>query len=160
VNGYVLTVERLIEATPEAIFAVLSNTGKHSLIDGSGMLQGTAQNVDEYLTLGSSFGMKMKLGVRYKTESRVVEFEDNRRIAWETGPTGTWGRFLGGRIWSYDLERAEGGTLVRESWDITADHQRSLLKLGGIFSGKTKRDMERTLARLDSLVSQPSVDRD
>ncbi len=155
-NGYVLTVERLIDAPPEAIFAILSNTGKHSLIDGSGMLQGTAQGVDEYLALGSSFGMKMKLGVRYKTESRVVEFEENRRIAWQTGPTGTWGRFLGGRVWGYELEPTTDGTLVRERWDITTDHQRSLLKLGGIYSRKTERDMERTLARLDSLVSQPS----
>ena len=33
------------------------------------------------------------------------------------------------------------------------DHQRVLFKLGGIYSSKTRRDMERTLARLDALVT-------
>ncbi len=152
-DGYVLTVERLIGASPETIFAVLSNSAMHSQIDGSGMLQGTPEGVADHLELGSAFGMNMKMGVRYKTESRVVEFEDNRLIAWKTGPTGKWGRFVAGRIWRYELETTGEDTLVRESWDITADHQRVLLKLGGIWSGKTRRDMERTLARLDSVVS-------
>jgi uncharacterized protein YndB with AHSA1/START domain len=154
VKGYVLSVERVISAPPEAIFEVLSNAGRHSSIDGSGMLQGNSSEADEYLALGSTFGMGMKMGgVRYRTESRVVEFEANRRLAWQTGPSGAWGRYVAGRIWRYELEPTEGGTLVRESWDITSDHQRVLLKLGGIYSGKTRRDMERTLARLDSVVT-------
>ena len=156
-DGYVLTVERMIGAPPERIFAILSNSGRHSLIDGSGMLQGTPEGVDDHLALGSTFGMKMKLGVRYKTESRVVEFEDNRRIAWRTGPSGSLGRFVAGRIWRYELDQVGEGTLVRESWDITGDHQRVLLKLGGIYSGKTKRDMERTLARLESIVTDATT---
>lgn len=133
---------------------MLSNAGRHSSIDGSGMLQGTSSEADESLVLGSKFGMGMKMGgIRYQTESRVVEFEVNRRLAWQTGPSGKWGRYVAGRIWRYELEPTEGGTLVRESWDITSDHQRVLLKLGGIYSGKTRRDMERTLARLDSVVT-------
>lgn len=157
-KGYVLTVERTIAASPEAIFAVLSNVGRHSSIDGSGMLQGAASETDELLTLGSTFRMGMKMtGVRYQTESRVVEFEVNRLIAWQTGPSGTLGKYVAGRIWRYELAPVEGGTLVRESWDITADHQRVLLKLGGIYSGKTRRDMERTLARLDSVATTAGV---
>lgn len=153
-KGYLLSVERVISAPPEAIFDVLSNAGRHSSIDGSGMLQGTSSEADESLVLGSKFGMGMKMGgIRYQTESRVVEFEVNRRLAWQTGPSGKWGRYVAGRIWRYELEPTEGGTLVRESWDITSDHQRVLLKLGGIYSGKTRRDMERTLARLDSVVT-------
>jgi len=97
----------------------------------------------------------MKLGIRYSTVSTVVEFDDNRRIAWQTGPKGALERYVAGRIWRYELEPREGGTLVRESWDITTDHQRALLKLGDIWSGKTRRDMELTLARLDSLVTAP-----
>jgi hypothetical protein len=100
-----------------------------------------------------TFGMSMKLGVKYSTVSTVVEFEENRRIAWQTGPKGKLERWVAGRIWRYELEPRDGGTLVRESWDITTDHQRTLLKLGGIWSGKTRRDMELTLARLDALVT-------
>ncbi|MGB7052135.1 MAG: SRPBCC family protein [Acidimicrobiales bacterium] len=163
-KGYVLTVERFIEAPPTPIFDLLSDPSKHALIDGSGMLQGLSGKKDstegtEPLGLGSTFGMGMKMGVRYTTLNRVVEFEPNRRIAWQTGPDGTWGRFVAGRIWRYELESTNDGTLVRESWDITGDHQRVLLKLGGIYSGKTRRNMEQTLARLDAAITG-SVARD
>ena len=97
--------------------------------------------------------MNMKLGVRYSTVNRVVEFEENRKVAWKTGPEGTWGRLVGGRVWTYELEPVEGGTRVRESWDITTDHQRALLKSENIYWNKTRRDMERTLARLDQLLT-------
>ena len=45
-------------------------------------------------------------------------------------PVAFVGRFVAGRIWRYELEPVEGGTLVRESWDISRDHQRALLRLG------------------------------
>jgi uncharacterized protein YndB with AHSA1/START domain len=152
-NGYVLSVERTIPVMPEAVFAVVADAGQHTLYDGSGMLQGALAGPSQRLALGMTFGMKMKLGVRYSTVNKVVEFEENRKVAWQTGPEGTWGRLVGGRIWRYELEPVEGGTRVRESWDIASDHQRSLLKLGGIYSSKTRRDMERTLVRLDQLLT-------
>jgi len=37
-DGLVLTVERMIRASPEVIFTVLADPSKHSSIDGSGML--------------------------------------------------------------------------------------------------------------------------
>jgi hypothetical protein len=154
VQGYVLTVKRMIPASPEAIFDVLSDATQHSVIDGSGMLQGKRPEAPERLSLGTTFGMSMKmLHLPYSTANRVVEFEANRRIAWQTGPTGFMQRLIAGRIWRYELEPEDGGTLVRESWDITPDHQRVLLKLGDIYSGKTRRDMERTLDRLSALVT-------
>src|SRR5271170_1567347 len=144
----VFTVERMIRASPEVIFDVLADPAKHALIDGSGMLQGANQASSVRLALGVTFGMGMKMGVRYSTVNTVVEFEENRRIAWQTGPKGKLEPYVAGRIWRYELEPTEGGTLVRESWDITPDHQRFLLKLGDIYSRKTRRDMELTLARL------------
>jgi hypothetical protein len=152
-EGFVLTVERMIRATPEVIFDVLADPSKHSLIDGSGLLQGAKEEGSARLALGVTFGMGMKMGVRYSTVNTVVEFEENRRIAWQTGPKGKLEPYVAGRIWRYELEPRENGTLVRESWDITTDHQRVLLKLGDIYSGKTRRDMELTLARLDTLVT-------
>ncbi|MGA8371585.1 MAG: SRPBCC family protein [Acidimicrobiales bacterium] len=152
-QGYVLSVEHNIPSPPEPIFAVLADAAKHTLIDGSGMLQGARDLEPERLTLGSKFGMGMKLGVRYSTVNKVVEFDENRLIAWQTGPEGLAGRLMGGRIWRYELEPGAEGTLVRESWDITPDPMRSLLKLGDIYSNKTKRDMERTLDRLAQLMA-------
>ncbi len=152
-KGYVLSVEKMIPVASEAIFDVLADATKHSLIDGSDMLQGANDGASQRLALGTTFGMGMKLFVRYSTVNKVVEFEENRRIAWQTGPQGAMGRFTAGRIWRYELEPVSGGTLVRESWDITPDHQRVLLKLGNIYSNKTRRDMERTLDRLNELMA-------
>jgi uncharacterized protein YndB with AHSA1/START domain len=152
-DGFVLTVERMIRASPEAIFDVLADPSQHPFIDGSGMLQVATDGDSPRLALGTTFGMSMKLGVHYSTVSTVVEFEQDRLIAWKTGPKGKLERYVAGRIWRYELEPRPGGTLVKESWDITGDHQRTLLKLGDIWSGKTRRDMELTLARLDSLVT-------
>ncbi len=156
-RGYVLTVERTIPAPAEVIFDVLADATQHSAIDGSGMLQGKRPEAPQRLAPGATFGMSMKMfRMPYSTVNRVVEFETDRRIAWQTGPTGRVGRVLAGRIWRYELEPVEGGTRVRESWDITPDHQRVLLKLGDIYSSKTRRDMERTLERLERLVTPPA----
>jgi len=155
VTEYVLTVDRLIRTSPPAIFDVLSDAARHPLIDGSGMLQGAVETGPQRLALGTTFGMGMKMFVSYSTVNRVVEFEPDRCIAWQTGPTGRLGRVVAGRIWRYRLEPVDGGTLVRESWDIRPDHQRVLLKLGNIYWNKTRRDMERTLGRLDALVTGP-----
>ncbi len=154
-DEYVLTVERLIRAKPSKIFSVLADASRHPLIDGSGMLQGPVEQEPQPLELGTTFGMGMKMAlVHYSTVNTVVEFEQDRLIAWKTGPQNSWGRYVGGRIWRYQLEATEDGTLVRESWDINPDHQRILLKLGGIYWGKTRRDMDQTLARLDALVTK------
>ncbi len=152
-QGNVLTVERLIRASPEAIFSVLADPSKHVLFDGSGMLQGAKGVGSQRLALGTTFGMSMKMGVRYSTVSTVVELEENRLIAWQTGPKGRLEPYVAGRIWRYELEPRGDRTMVRESWDISTDHQRFLLKLGDIYSNKTRRDMELSLARLDTLVS-------
>jgi uncharacterized protein YndB with AHSA1/START domain len=150
----VFTVERLIGAPPDRIFDVLADPAQHALIDGSGMLQGADHDAVR-LALGVTFGMGMKLGVHYSTVNTVVEFEENRRIAWQTGPKGKLEPYVAGRIWRYELEPRGDRTLVRESWDISTDHQRVLLRLGDIYSKKTRRDMELTLARLDALVTAP-----
>ena len=67
--------------------------------------------------------MSMKLGVPYTMSNTVIEFEQDRRIAWQTRLAGPLGRFIGGRIWRYELEETDGGTKVTESWDISQDKQ-------------------------------------
>ena len=64
--------------------------------------------------------MSMKMGVPYSMVNTVVEFEENRRIAWQTRPD-RFGQLVGGRIWRYELEPVDGGTLVRETWDISQE---------------------------------------
>ena len=96
--------------------------------------------------------MSMRVGIPYSMVSTVIEFEDNRRIAWQTRPPGLVGRFTAGRIWRYELEPVEGGTLVKESWDLSQDMQRWFLKVGPL-PETTRKNMERTLARIEELTT-------
>jgi uncharacterized protein YndB with AHSA1/START domain len=150
-DGDVVSVERVIPAPPEKIFEYLADATKHPLIDGSGTVKKAKPGAPERLSLGSTFGMSMKLGVPYSMVSTVIEFEDNRRIAWQTKPPGVFRRLGGGRIWRYELEPVDGGTRVRESWDISEDHQRRMLRR--IAAKDTAKNMDATLARIEELVT-------
>jgi hypothetical protein len=151
-NGNVVTVERLVHAPAEAIFAIVADPGRHRDIDGSGAIQGAKADAPQRLALGSKFGMSMRVGIPYSMVSTVIEFEDNRRIAWQTRPPGLVGRIAAGRIWRYELEPVEGGTIVKESWDLTQDMQRWFLKMGPLPEA-TRKNMEKTLARIEELTA-------
>ncbi len=153
-EGNVLSVERIIPAPPEAIFALVADAARHPEIDGSGTVVAAKSGNPEHLAMGSKFGMGMKQGFKYNMVSTVIEFEQDRRIAWQSVPPGIPGKVVGGRIWRYVLEPVEGGTKVTESWDISQDKQRSLLKLGGM-PEKAKTSMEKTLARIEELTTAP-----
>ena len=146
----VVAAERVIPAPPEAIFEILADAARHKDIDGSGSLQGV-KGQPERLKLGSTFGMSMKIGLPYTMSNTVVEFEENRRIAWQTRGGGAIGRRVGGRIWRYELEPVDGGTRVRESRDISQESP--LTKWMVQRSGDhTRRDLEGTLDRIEKLV--------
>lgn len=146
-----VTVERLIPAPPEAIFALLADPARHRDIDGSGTVQ-AAKGPSAKLAVGSQFGMSMKMGLPYSMVNTVIELEPDRRIAWQTRGPGPIGRVVGGRIWRYELEPAEGGTLVRETWDIS--EEAAVTKLGvKKLAAKTEKNMAATLARIEELVA-------
>lgn len=146
----IATVERFIPAPPERIFDVLADPSRHAEIDGSGTVR-QSPGGSQRLRLGSKFGMNMKLGIGYSMENTVVEFEENRRIAWQPRPSlPIVRRLVGGRIWRYELEPCDGGTLVRESWDITQEvHPRSVRPL----RDRTIEAMAKTLERLEQVVT-------
>ena len=79
----VVTVERVIPAPADQIFALLADASRHVELDGSGALQGLKQEAKP-LQLGSEFGMKMKVVLPYRMKNRVIEFEQDRRIAWQS----------------------------------------------------------------------------
>ena len=148
----VASAERVIPAAPEKIFDLLADPSRHREIDGSGTVR-DAKGGSERLALGSQFGMAMKMGVQYSMVSEVIEFEENRRIAWQTRPPSSFGaKFGGGRIWRYELEPVQGGTLVRETWDIS---QEAGLSKPLVARGRTKtvENMDKTLARIEELVT-------
>ncbi len=148
----VVTVERVIPAPPEAIFALLADPSKHHLIDGSGTVKDACGPAPAHLSLGDTFGMSMKLGVPYRMANTVVELEEGRRIAWSPRMRGPF-RFVGGRIWRYELEPVEGGTRVTETWDISRDLLKPVLRRGGM-PERTRANMEKTLERIEELAGQ------
>jgi uncharacterized protein YndB with AHSA1/START domain len=153
VQGNAVTVERVINAPAGQIFALIADAGKHPSFDGSGTVDHSA-GPSQPLNLGATFGMSMRgrpesLFLPYRTTNTVVEFEADRRIAWKTtmGPLG----LIGGRIWRYELEPVEDGTLVRETWDVSADRQRPMLKMGAMPT-QAEDGMRATLERIAALL--------
>jgi hypothetical protein len=145
------TVERIIPAPPEKIFELLVYPSRHRDIDGSGTVRGLKGETDpsERLELGSRFGMSMKLGIPYSMVSEVIEFEEGRRIAWQTRPP-IGARLAGGRIWRYELDPVEGGTNVRETWDISQEVIKAMVRPA---RKRTRASMEKTLTRIEELVT-------
>jgi hypothetical protein len=146
----VVSVERVIHAPASAIFAIVADVSRHPEIDGSGSVRGPKADAPERLALGQSFDMAMKLGVPYTMTNTVIDFEQDRRIAWQTVLAGPLGRVVGGRIWRYEFEGTPEGTKVTETWDIRKDKQRFLLQMGPL-GKQTAEAMTKTLARLAEL---------
>lgn len=152
-QGDTVSVERVINAPAGAIFALLSDAGKHASFDGSDTVNHSAQP-SAPLSMGSQFGMAMRgrpetLFLPYRTTNTVIEFEPDCRIAWQTT---TLGGLVGGRIWRYELLSAVGGgTLVRETWDVSRDKQKPLLKMGSM-PKQAEHGMRATLDRIAELL--------
>ncbi len=151
----VVSVDRIINAPAAAIFAVVADASRHAEIDGSGSVVEPKDGTPETLVLGSTFGMAMKLGVPYTMANTVIEFEQDRRIAWQTVLAGPLGKYVGGRIWRYELEETGDGTKVTETWDISRDKQAFLLKRGRV-GQQTTKSMSKTLDRLAAITEAAS----
>src|SRR6201996_9711460 len=103
--------------------------------------------------MGSKFGMAVRgrketLFLPSRTTNTVIEYEPDRRIAWKTTAVGG---LFGGRIWRYELSPADGGTLVRETWDVSQDKQKSMITSGSI-PQRTADSMTATLHRIAELL--------
>jgi hypothetical protein len=141
--GRVVSVERTIRASPQAIFDVLADPSRHPEIDGSGTVRANRPGSPERLALGSTFGMDMRYGVPYRITNTVVEFEEGRLIAW---------RHFGGHIWRYRLEPVNGGTKVTEEFDYRLALSPRAIELMG-YPRRHGPEMERTLERLSDAVT-------
>jgi uncharacterized protein YndB with AHSA1/START domain len=150
-----VSVERVVPAPPEAIFDLLAHPDRHPELDGSGTVQGPRSS-GRRVGLGDSFGMSMHWGVPYSTRNVVVEFEEGRRIAWRTLAPKPLTLLFTGRTWRYELEPVEGGTLVRETWDLSTEALPARALIRARLSRLTRRNMERTLDRIAEVVGTPT----
>ena len=139
-----VSVSRQIDASPEEIFDVLAHPARHSEIDGSGTVKDSRDGQQLRLSPGAKFSMDMRLGLPYRIKNTVVEFEEGRRIAW---------RHFGRHIWRYELEPVDGGTIVRETWDISREATLSRPIVRRLMGAQTRINMARTLERIESAVA-------
>jgi hypothetical protein len=131
-----------IDAPAAGIFGLLTDPSAHRRFDGSGTVQGLVTGPTR-LELGSRFGMQMRIKVPYRTLNEVVEFEQDRRIAW---------CHFNHHRWRYELEALEGGgTVVTETFDgSTARFPASLLLMDAYRHNQVA--VAKTLVRLKALV--------
>ena len=147
----IVTAERVIPAPAAAIFDVLADPARHPEIDGSGSVKRARPGSAARLSKGATFGMDMHRGMHYGMVSTVTEFDEGRRIAWSPKPASGRGARLVGRIWRYELEPVDGGTRVRETWDISHEAFRFVLRY--VAASRTRQDMTKSLERLEGLVT-------
>jgi uncharacterized protein YndB with AHSA1/START domain len=137
-----VSVERVIAAPPDAIFDVLADPRRHAEIDGSGSVQHVREGTPERLSLGAHFGMDMKIGMPYHVQNEVVEFEDDKTIAW---------RHMGHHVWRYELQPVDEGTRVVETFDWGPSRAPWVLELMRV-PQRNRKAMESTLVRLAAVV--------
>ena len=128
----------IVPAPAQMIFDLLADPRRHNEIDGSGTVQSAQINAPERLSLDATFGMQMRMGLPYKITNTVVEFEENKTVAW---------RHVGGHIWRYILEPVDGGTKVTEQFDWNKSKAPLILKLRKSPQDNAK-SIEKTLENL------------
>jgi uncharacterized protein YndB with AHSA1/START domain len=136
-----VSATRTIAAPASVIFNFLANPREHARFDGSNSVRGVKDG-PERLYLGATFVMNMKIGLPYFTRNVVVDFEENRSIAWHH-----FARF----VWRYDLEEVPGGAKVTESFAY--DQPWAFLIIGLGYPERNRRAMAASLERLERLAT-------
>lgn len=119
-NPMIKSARIVINAPAKTIFDLLADPRRHQELDGTQTIKGIISG-PERLSLGAKFGMKMHLGIHYKIMNTVVEYEDNKLIAW---------RHLGRWRWRYELRSiSPNSTEVTETFDGTTSISQLWLKV-------------------------------
>ena len=128
----------VIDAPAKKIFDLIASPDKHPDLDGSGTVHGRVFG-PKRLELGARFGMDMRMmGLPYRMTNQVVEFEEDRLIAW---------RHVGSHRWRYELVELEPGrTRVTETFDYTWGQPLFYILSGA--PARNARAIEETLQRL------------
>jgi uncharacterized protein YndB with AHSA1/START domain len=155
-DGFV-SVSRRIDAPAAQLFALLTDSANHPLIDGSGMVRAPAPAIKVTGT-GDAFVMDMyheRFG-HYQMRNTIIEYADGQRLTWEPtreipptekpDPDDGAGLYRWG--WQFAPDGA-GATVVTETFDCTRspDDLREAVKEGEGW----RESMTSSLARLELL---------
>jgi uncharacterized protein YndB with AHSA1/START domain len=123
-----IRVSRTVDATPEQIFAVLSDPTRHQDMDSSGMLR-RANGGSTLNGVGDEFLIDMNNQILgdYQMKNTVVAYEKNRTIGWAPmlhpadGYKDKIGDMkAGGHTFTWHLEPEGSGTKVTQVYDWSA----------------------------------------
>lgn len=149
-NSRQVSATRIIGAPAGQIFSLLADPSQHPLIDGSDTVREVQPGGPRRLGLGTRFGMGMKIGVPYKIVNTVVEYEQDRLIAW---------RHFYGHRWRWQLTSLDGGlTEVTETFDWSTARVPLLITLSP-FPRRNRQSIETTLDRLAASCEAVRADR-
>ncbi len=137
-----------MHAPPDVVFDILADPRMHPRIDGSGTVRASTSGPAR-LSLGSRFGMRMRIRLPYLISNKVMEYDEDRRIAWRH-----WARHR----WRYELEPVDGGTLVTETFDYSSSPWPVALQRLR-FPQRNARGIEATLDRLAALAPAVAAER-
>lgn len=140
----------VIDVPAAEIFAILADPSAHAEIDGSDSVRGvTSTATDRQLQLGDRFGMNMRIGLPYRVSNTVVEYDEDRLIAWQHFAKHTW---------RYELDELEPSrTLVTESWDWSGSPFARILELGG-FPQRNRSALPASLRKLKSVAERRAAE--
>ncbi|MDQ3052842.1 MAG: SRPBCC family protein [Actinomycetota bacterium] len=137
----------IVVDTPAAlIFAILADPSAHLEIDGTESVKGdTSSHPGRKLALGDRFVMDMRIGLSYKVRNTVVEYDENRLIAWQHFAKHTW---------RYELDEFEPGrTRVTEFWDWSGSPYARVLEFLG-FPSRNRQGIAASLPKLKALAEK------
>jgi hypothetical protein len=109
-NPKIKSARIVIQASPKTIFDLIANPYRHFEIDASKTVQANLSGPDR-LSIGAKFRTAMHLGIHYKITNQVVEFEENKIIAWSHFAKWRWRHEL--------VDLGNGLTEVTETFDGT-----------------------------------------
>lgn len=153
-----VTASTTIEATREAVFAVLADPSTHADIDGTGWVLGSLDG-ERIAAAGQVFRMAMfhenHPDKDYEIANRVEVFDEPRAIAWQPGQESpeTGALSFGGWIWRYDIEgtRPSRSTVtLTYDWSAVAPPVREYIQ----FPPFGQEHLDRSLRHLSDLVTR------
>ena len=145
-----------LNASPEAIFAVLADPTTHAAIDGTGWVCEPSDR-EPLTAAGQVFRMGMFHAYHpdgnYQVANRVQIFDRPNAISWEPGSEDDGGNLsFGGWVWRYDLTSAgESKTEVTLSYNWSAVP--SELRQHIVFPPFPPDHLSNSLAHLAELIS-------